>query len=66
MKCTLNVKTLDMSIGLMTPMSKLGFLEKWHKQEFDRTLLAIFKQRIYHQAKQNIYANIENSRKCSF
>ena len=54
MKCTLNVKTLDMSIGLMTPMSKLGFFEKWHKQEFDRTLLAIFKQRIYHQAKREI------------
>ena len=51
---------------IKTLLSKLGiFLEIWHKQEIDRTLLAILKQRIY-QAKQEIYANIENSRKCSF
>ena len=43
---------------IKTLLSKLGFLEIWHKQEIDRTLLAILKQRIY--------ANIENSRKCSF
>ena len=38
--------------------SKLGFLEIWYKQEIVRTLLTIFKQRIYDQAKQEIYANI--------
>ena len=51
---------------IKTLLSKLGFLEIWHKQEIDRTLLAILKQRIYDQAKQEIYANIENSSKYSF
>ena len=37
-------------------------LEIWHIQEIDRTLLAILKQKINDQAKQEIYANIENSR----
>ena len=48
---------------------KTGILRNMvqYKQEFDRILLAILKQRIYmyDQAKQEIYANIENSRKCS-
>ena len=51
---------------IRTLFSKLGFLEIWHKQEIDRTLLAILKRRIYDQAKHEMYANIENSRKCSY
>ena len=37
---------------IKTLLSKLGFLEIWHKQKIDRTLLAILKQRISDQAKQ--------------
>ena len=52
---------------IKTLLSKLGVLEIWHKQEIDRTLFfAILKQRIYDKAKQDISADIENSRKYSF
>ena len=49
---------------IKTLLSNLGVLEIWYKQEIDRILLAILKQRIYDKAKQDIFANIENSRKC--
>ena len=52
--------------AIKTLLSKLGYLEIWHKQKIDRTFLAILKQRIYDQTKQEIYVNIENSKKYSF
>ena len=51
----------DRAYDIKTLLSKLGFLEIWHKQEIDRTLLAILIQRIYDRAMQEIYANIESS-----
>ena len=60
MICTLFViEHKNWAYDIRTLLSKLGLLEIWHKQEIDRTLLAILKQRIYYQAKQEIYAYIQ-------
>ena len=45
-----NVGHKNWAYDIKTLLSRLGFLEIWYKQEIDRTLLAILKQRIYDQA----------------
>lgn len=66
-QCTLIVKKkLNKRIELTfdNTMTTLGlyffFFEIWNKHEIDKTLLAVEKQIIFDQEKQEIYANIEN------
>ena len=44
--------------------AKTGFLEIRYEQKIDRTIFGNFETN--DQTKQEIYANIENLRKCSF
>lgn len=43
----------------------LGFFYLWTNQK-NNGILQLVKQRIFDQAKQDIFANVENSKKCSF
>lgn len=44
----------------------LGFFDIWSNQKINNGILQLVKQRIFDQAKQDIFANVENSKKMFF
>lgn len=61
-----NHKKINWVSDVKNCLIDLGFNEIWNAQRCNEGTLCVMKQRIFDQAKQEIFACIENSSKCSF
>lgn len=61
-----NHKKINWGSDVKNCLIDLGFNEIWNAQRCNEGTLCVIKQRIFDQAKQEIFACFENSSKCSF